>query len=71
MQYAPATLKLPSTKHFFKSEAGQALIRRIPQRRLGQISDLDAPLLLLASDASSYMPGSILVVDGGHLVSSL
>ena len=67
----PGYIETPFNKAFFKSEAGQALIRRIPQRRLGQISDLDAPLLLLASDASSYMTGSILVVDGGHLVSSL
>ena len=67
----PGYIETPFKKAFFKSEAGQALSRRIPQRRLGQISDLDAPLLLLASDASSYMTGSILVVDGGHLVSSL
>ena len=67
----PGYIETPFNKAFFKSEAGQALISRIPQRRLGQLSDLDAPLLLLASDASSYMTGSILVVDGGHLVSSL
>ena len=67
----PGYTETPFKKAFFKSEAGQALSRRIPQRRLGQISDLDTPLLLLASDASSYMTGSILVVDGGHLVSSL
>jgi NAD(P)-dependent dehydrogenase (short-subunit alcohol dehydrogenase family) len=47
------------------------LIRRIPQRRLGELSDLDGPLLLLASDHSRYMTGSTLVVDGGHLVSTL
>ena len=67
----PGYIETPINKAFFKSESGQALISRIPQRRLGQLSDLDAPLLLLASDASSYMTGSILVVDGGHLVSSL
>ena len=49
---------------------GQALIKRIPMRRLGEAHDLDAPLLL-ASTASSWMTGSVLAVDGGHLVSAL
>ena len=47
------------------------MINRIPMRRLGDLSDLDGPLLLLASDASRYMNGSTIVVDGGHLVSTL
>jgi NAD(P)-dependent dehydrogenase (short-subunit alcohol dehydrogenase family) len=56
---------------FFATDAGQALIRRIPQRRLGRLSDLDGPLLLLASDLGAYMTGTEIVADGGHLVSSL
>ena len=67
----PGYIETPFNKAFLESDAGQALIRRIPQRRLGQLSDLDAPLLPLASDASAYMTGSVLVVDGGHLVSNL
>ena len=67
----PGYIETPLNKAFLESDAGQALVHRIPQRRLGQLSDLDAPLLLIASDASAYMTGSVLVVDGGHLVSSL
>ena len=44
---------------------------RIPQRRLGQPEDLDGALLLLAGPASRYMTGTVLTVDGGHLVSTL
>ena len=68
---APGYLETELNQEFWGSEAGQAMIRRIPQRRLGALQELDGPLLLLASDASSYMTGSVLAVDGGHLVSSL
>jgi len=67
----PGYIETPLNREFFATEAGQALIRRIPQRRLGQLSDLDAPLRLLCSDEASYMTGSSIVVDGGHLCSSL
>jgi NAD(P)-dependent dehydrogenase (short-subunit alcohol dehydrogenase family) len=68
---APGYLETELNRDFCRSAAGEAMVGRIPQRRLGQLTDLDGPLLLLASDASRYMTGSTLVVDGGHLVSSL
>ncbi|WP_108262327.1 SDR family NAD(P)-dependent oxidoreductase [Mangrovicoccus ximenensis] len=67
----PGYIETDLNRDFFASEAGQALIRRVPQRRLGQLRDLDGPLLLLASDESAFMTGSVIAVDGGHLVSSL
>lgn len=67
----PGYIETPLNRDFFATEPGQALIRRIPQRRLGQLDDLDAPLRLLCSDEARYMTGSSLVVDGGHLCSSL
>jgi NAD(P)-dependent dehydrogenase (short-subunit alcohol dehydrogenase family) len=68
---APGYVKTDLNDAFFASEAGKALIRRIPQRRLGEARELDGALLLLASDAGSYMTGSVIAVDGGHLVSGL
>ncbi|ART62165.1 SDR family NAD(P)-dependent oxidoreductase [Kushneria marisflavi] len=68
---APGYIDTPLNHDFFQSEQGQQLIRRIPQRRLGAPESLDGPLLLLCSDAGSYMTGSVLTVDGGHTVSSL
>ncbi|HVL02726.1 MAG TPA: glucose 1-dehydrogenase [Dongiaceae bacterium] len=58
-------------RDFMDSEAGKSMIKRVPQRRLGDLSELLGPLFLLASDASSFMTGSILSVDGGHSVSTL
>ncbi|HJS87932.1 MAG TPA: SDR family oxidoreductase [Acetobacteraceae bacterium] len=68
---APGYVETELNREFFASDAGKALIRRIPQRRLGEARELEGPLLLLASDASSYMSGSVIAVDGGHLVSGL
>lgn len=68
---APGYFATDLNRDFFDEPAGQALIKRIPQRRLGSLEDLDGPLLLLASDASRYMTGGVLTVDGGHLVSGL
>ncbi len=68
---APGYIDTDMTRGYMATPAGEAMLKRIPQRRLGRLDDLDGVLLLLASDASSYMTGSVLVVDGGHLVSSL
>ena len=67
----PGYVETDLNRDFFASEAGKALIRRIPQRRLGKPEELDGALLLLATDAGSYITGATLAVDGGHLVSSL
>lgn len=67
----PGYIETELNRDFFATEAGQALIRRVPQRRLGRPADLDGPLLLLLSDLGRFMTGSEIVADGGHLVSSL
>jgi NAD(P)-dependent dehydrogenase (short-subunit alcohol dehydrogenase family) len=67
----PGYIETDLNHEFFASDAAQALLRRIPQRRLGRPEELDGALLLLCSDAGSYITGTSIVVDGGHLVSSL
>lgn len=56
---------------FLDSEMGMAMLAQSPSRRSGKLTELDGPLLLLASDAGSFVSGVTLPVDGGHLVSSL
>ncbi len=64
---APGYVETDLNRDFFASEPGRALIdSAIPQRRLGQAHELDGALLLLASNASPFMTGSVVVVDGGH-----
>ena len=65
---APGYIETDMNREFFATKAGKRMIKRIPQRRLGQASDLDGALLLLASDASRYMTGSVITIDGGHSV---
>jgi len=50
---------------YLESEAGKALLRRVPARRLGDPSEMDAAMLMLCSSASTYMTGSVVTVDGG------
>jgi len=68
---APGYVETGINREFFASEPGQALAKRVPQRRIGRPEELDGALLLVASDAGSYMTGAVLAVDGGHLVSTL
>jgi NAD(P)-dependent dehydrogenase (short-subunit alcohol dehydrogenase family) len=68
---APGYIETDLSRAFLAGAAGQELIKRIPQRRLGRPEDLDGVLLLLASPASAYMTGSVIAVDGGHLNSTL
>jgi 3-oxoacyl-[acyl-carrier protein] reductase len=65
---APGWFMTDINREFLSSEAGAALKREIPMGRFGEQGDLDGTLLLLASDAGSYMAGTTIVVDGGQIV---
>lgn len=68
---APGYVETDFNREFFRSEAGQRLVGRIPLKRLGQSSDLDGALLFLASPASAYVTGAVIAVDGGHAVAAV
>jgi NAD(P)-dependent dehydrogenase (short-subunit alcohol dehydrogenase family) len=65
---APGYFKTEINAAFFETEAGKRLVSKVPMGRLGSLSELDGPLLLLASDAGAFMTGSVITVDGGHLL---
>ena len=64
----PGYVMTDMNREFFTSEAGENYIKRMPQRRLGEKHELKGPLLLLASDAGSFVNGAALAVDGGHSI---
>ena len=65
---APGYIDTEMNHDFWSTPAGEKLTKRIPQRRVGNESDLDGAILLLASNASRYMTGSVVTVDGGFLL---
>lgn len=68
---APGYILTDVSRLLLESAQAPEFVKGIPMRRFGEFDDLDGPLLLLASDASSYMTGSIVVIDGGHICASL
>jgi NAD(P)-dependent dehydrogenase (short-subunit alcohol dehydrogenase family) len=68
---APGYFATDMSRAFLASPAGGEMLKRIPQRRFGVPEDLDGALLLLSSDAGRYITGTVIAVDGGHLLASL
>lgn len=65
---APGYIDTEMNHDFWSTPAGERLAKRIPQRRVGSESDLDGAIMLLASNASRYMTGTVVTVDGGFLL---
>ncbi|HZU74729.1 MAG TPA: SDR family oxidoreductase [Acidimicrobiales bacterium] len=64
---APGLVKTDMARALWENY-GDAVARRLPMRRLGEPEDIAKAALFLASDASSWITGHTLVVDGGSLV---
>lgn len=65
---APGYILTDLNKNFFETDEGKEMIKTIPQKRLGKPEELDGALLLLCSELGSFMTGSVIRVDGGHVI---
>jgi NAD(P)-dependent dehydrogenase (short-subunit alcohol dehydrogenase family) len=68
---APGYFVTEINEEAFEQGAHELVKHAVPMGRVGEMPEISGPLLLLASDAGSYMTGSVLTVDGGNLVRSL
>jgi NAD(P)-dependent dehydrogenase (short-subunit alcohol dehydrogenase family) len=65
---APGYFSTEMNEDFLGTDAGKKLISKVPQARIGELRELDGALLLLASDAGSFITGITIPVDGGALL---
>tara|TARA_Y100001933_G_C18909211_1_gene525975 strand:- start:10 stop:756 length:747 start_codon:yes stop_codon:yes gene_type:complete len=63
---APGYIETDINRNYLQSNAGRAMLKSIPQRRFGEPEDLGGIVVLLACDASAYITGALIPVDGGH-----
>ena len=67
---APGYFRTDMTDVFYRDEGWrESMLAKIPQRRFGQMEDLAGAVLFLSSDASAYVTGHCIPVDGGFLAS--
>jgi len=64
----PGYLLTDLNREFFETPRGQKVIKKIPMRRAADLREIRGVTLLLASDASSFMTGSVVVFDGGQTI---
>ena len=65
---APGYFRTEMVDWYFDSPEGKLEVENLPAKRVGRLDELDGPLLLLTSEAGSYLNGVILPVDYGHVV---
>jgi NAD(P)-dependent dehydrogenase (short-subunit alcohol dehydrogenase family) len=68
---APGVFRTDMNSTLLESPRGQEFLTRTPMKRFGQIQELVGAAVFLASDASSFVTGHVLAVDGGFLASGV
>ncbi len=67
---APGYFRTAMTEGFYQDEGWQqAMLAKIPQQRFGAMQDIGGAVVFLASNASLYVTGHCIPIDGGYLAS--
>jgi len=64
----PGYIDTEINHHHWQTEQGQKLVNMLPRKRIGKPEDLDALLVMLASDQSHFVNGAIIAADDGFAV---
>lgn len=67
---APGFIETPLDTELKQKDEQLSLTERTPMKRLGSVTEVANAVLFLASDEASYITGTTLVVDGGHLANA-
>ena len=69
---APGYFRTPLTEKIVMGKPrGEEILMRTPMQRFGELEELVGAAIFLASDAASFVTGTLLVVDGGYLASGV
>lgn len=68
---APGWFETEINQEYFASQAGQQYVQQMPAKRLGNLTELIGPVLMLCSDAGSFVNGVTLPVDGAISVAGI
>jgi NAD(P)-dependent dehydrogenase (short-subunit alcohol dehydrogenase family) len=68
---APGVFRTDFNRALLETPRGQELLMRTPMKRFGRVDELVGATVFLASEASSFITGQVLAIDGGFLASGV
>jgi hypothetical protein len=61
----PGYIDTEINHHYWQTDGGQKLVQMLPRKRVGQVQDLDAILVMLCSNQSHFVNGAVIAADDG------
>jgi len=64
----PGYIDTEINHHVWQTDAGQKMVQAMPRKRVGKPADLDAALMMLCSNQSGFINGSVISADDGQAI---